>query len=125
MPPATDCPDDAVMSISADVEDGEIAKAYRIAVLQLRECSGLRQKVLDKYRQIAAQDAKKIEGLVSKTNDDGPFGSSSPTADNAGAPTIKLSPEDQKRQLGIDVSMRKMEKEFSDLSSKTYNIEGL
>lgn len=126
MPPPTDCPDDALLTLDEEKakNDGEVAKAYRIAVLQLRECSTLRQKVLDKYREIATQDAKKIDDITSSVPD-GPFGSAGPTADNAGAPTVKFSPEEQQRQLKIDSEMRNMEGEFDDLVNKTYDVDDL
>ncbi len=129
MPPPTECPDDALLTLDSEKakNDGEVAKAYRIAILQLRECSALRQKVLDKYREIATQDAKKIEEFTSNNNSvaNGPFGSAGPTADNAGTPTVKFSPEEQQRQLKIDSQLRKMEGEFDDLVNKTYDIDDL
>lgn len=128
MPPDTTCPDDALITLSSDKasNDGEVAKAYRIAVLQLRECSALRQKVLDKYREIATQDAKKIDDVTkNKSLKDGPFGSGVPTADNAGAPTVKFSAEEQQRQLKIDSQLRNIEGEFGDLANKTYDIDDL
>lgn len=129
MPPDTTCPDDALLMLSGDKaeNDGEVAKAYRIAVLQLRECSELRQKVLDKYRDIAKQDAQKIDEVTSKNKSigDGPFGSGAPTADNAGAPTVKFSAEEQQRQLKIDSQFRNIENEFDDLANKTYDIDDL
>ena len=129
MPPDTTCPDDALLTLSGENadNDGEVAKAYRIAVLQLRECSGLRQKVLDKYREIAMQDAKKIDEVTSKNKSigDGPFGSGVPTADDAGAPTVKFSAEEQQRQLKIDSQLRTIENEFGDLANKKYDIDEL
>jgi hypothetical protein len=129
MPPPTNCPDDALITLDGEKakNDGEVAKAYRIAVLQLRECSALRQKVLDKYREIATQDAKKIDEVISKTKSvkDGPFGSGALTADNAGAPIVKFSAEEQQRQLKIDSQLRNIEGEFDDLVNKTYDIDDL
>jgi len=127
MPPPTDCPKDALITLDSEKakNDGEVAKAYRISILQLRECSALRQKVLDKYREIATQDAKKIDEITSSVSGDGPFGSGVPTADNAGAPTLKFSPEEQHRQLKIDSQMRNIEGEFDDLATKTYNVGDL
>ena len=129
MPPPIDCPQDALITLDSEKakSDGEVAKAYSIAVLQLRECSALRQKVLDKYREIATQDATKIDEITSNNNSssDGPFGSGVPTADNAGAPTVKFSAEEQQRQLKIDSQMRNIEGEFDDLATKTYDIDEL
>ena len=125
MPPNTDCPVDALAALDKGANDGEVAKAYRIAILQLRECSALRQKVLDKYREIAKQDADKIDELTSEGSGDGPFGSGAPTADNAGAPPLKFSPEEQRRQLVIDSQLRSMEGEFGDLADKEYDIDDL
>ena len=122
MPPNTDCPPDALEVLDKAAPDGEVAKAYRIAVLQLRECSDLRQKVLDKYREIATQDAEKIEDI---TNPDGPFGSGAVTGENAGAPQVKLSPEEQRRQLVNESQLRNLGGEFDDLAEKKYDVGDL
>ena len=126
MPPDTTCPKDALVSLNSDKVkiDGEVAKAYRIAVLQLRECSELRQKVLDKYREIATQDAKKIDEVIKKSTNNGPFGSGLPTAE-AGGSTFKFSTEEQQRQLKIDSQLRHIENEFDDLVGKEYDIDEL
>ena len=123
MPPDTTCPDDALLTLSSEKadKDGEVAKAYRIAILQLRECSALRQKVLDKYREIATQDAKKIDEITKKSTDNGPFGSGADTT----APTLKFSADEQQRQLKIDSQLRNIEGEFDDLANKTYDIDDL
>lgn len=77
-PPDTYCPPDALETITrADLQkDGELARAYKIAVLQLRDCSTLREKVITKYRELAKEDADKISNLDDATSS--PFGSSGP-----------------------------------------------
>jgi len=84
VPPNTDCPIDALKVINRDVSDGEVAKAYRIAILQLRDCSNLRQKVIDKYREIAKEDATKINDMETiPASASVPFGSSGPIVNPA------------------------------------------
>lgn len=84
IPPNTDCPTDALKGINRGVSDGELVKAYRIAVLQLRDCSTLRQKVIDKYREIAKEDATRINALeTTPVSASAPFGSSGPIVNPA------------------------------------------
>lgn len=119
MPPNTDCPQtelEIISSIDAE-KDGTLAKAYRIAVAQLHDCSDLRQKVLDKYREIAAEDAEAIRNIpAAATNTSGPFGASGPTGDG-------LPGEELIRQLQIRNTFGDLEKEFDDLKNKDYKIE--
>jgi len=89
VPPNTDCPIDALDGVSRDVSDGELAKAYRIAVLQLRDCSTLRQKVIDKYREIAKEDATRINAVeTTPVSASMPFGSAGPIVNPASVTTI-------------------------------------
>jgi len=83
VPPNTECPLDALENITIDkaANDGELAKAYRIAVLQLRDCSKLRQKVIDKYRDMSKHDAAKIEDLQPSSS--APFGAAGPVVNPA------------------------------------------
>jgi hypothetical protein len=62
-PPNTDCPEDALAGITTSASDGELAKAYRIAILQLRDCSNLREKIIAKYRQMAKEDGQRINDI--------------------------------------------------------------
>lgn len=116
-PPETNCPLDAVASVvdHSKLIDGDIAKAYRIAVLQLRDCSELREKVLDKYRQLAKEDAKNIGGINKVPV--GPFGAANPAADQ---PSPKA---DTKRDKRIETDFGELESEFEDLSLKEYSLE--
>lgn len=131
MPPNTDCPQTELEVISvADAEnDGTLAKAYRIAIAQLHDCSDLRQKVLDKYREIAAEDAEAIKNIPAATaNPNGPFGASGPTADDAvlgpnGGSDDGLPGEELIRQLRINDAFGDLEEEFGDLENKDYDIE--
>lgn len=89
IPPNTDCPTDALKGVNHSVSDGELAKVYRIAVLQLRDCSNLRQKVIDKYREIAKEDATRINALeTTPVSASAPFGSSGPIVNPASMNTI-------------------------------------
>lgn len=120
MPPNTDCPQTELEVISVvDAEsNGTLAKAYRITIAQLDDCAALRQKVLDKYREIAAEDAEAIRNIPSASaNPNGPFGAGGPTADD-GFPGEELI-----RQLQIDNAFDNLEKEFDNLKDKDYDIE--
>lgn len=131
MPPNTDCPQTELQIISlANAEnDAALVKAYRIAVAQLHDCSDLRQKVLDKYREIAAEDAEAIRNIpAASSNPNGPFGASGPTADDAvlgpnSSFDNSLPGEEIIRQLQINNAFDNLEKEFDNLKDKDYDIE--
>ena len=124
MPPDTSCPEDAVKIISTtDAESNpKLAKAYRIAILQLRDCSELKERVLDKYREIAREDKERIDNLDTTPVPNGPFGAGVPTADNAGISSA-TSIEEEIRMLQIESSFEDLESEFDDLSNKEYDID--
>lgn len=138
MPPNTDCPATELEKITpGEAEDNELlVKAYRITVAQLRDCSELRQRVLDKYREIAAEDKEAIDSIpAAAAQPGGPFSSAGPTADNAvnnGGPvdTSGLPAEDlirelqaQQRDRDIDDAFSEFESEFEDLGDKDYDLE--
>ena len=130
-PPNTDCPSDAVELADVADSDGELAKAYRIAILQLRDCSKLRQKVLDKYRELAKEDEGKIDNLV----EDGPFSASAVTGSTASGssgstapvpePIVMENPEEIMRASEIKDEFQSLESEFGDLTKKEYKIDEL
>lgn len=126
VPPMTDCPVDAVAKTSKDAPDGEVGKAYRIAVLQLRDCANLRQKVLDKYRELAAEDKTKIDELNSDLQS-GPLSAAGPTAesvnDPAPTPEIRQLPQEMMREAEVKSELGRLESEFDDLKNKEYEID--
>lgn len=120
MPPNTDCPQPEVEKTSTNASDGEVAKAYRIAVEQLRDCSALREKVINKYREIAKEDAERIEDFNNKNRENGPFSTSGPR-NPMSAPVDDL--ENIRRQMTIERDFEELEEDFESLSNKEYNIE--
>lgn len=127
MPPNTDCPDLEIEKTKTDASDGEVAKAYRITVEQLRDCSQLREKVIDKYREIAEEDAERIEEFRERNDrrsTGGPFSSSGPT-NPMSAPTNQgvEDLDDLRRQMTIERDFQDLESEFEELTEKEYEIE--
>jgi hypothetical protein len=120
MPPNTDCPQPEVEKTSTNASDGEVAKAYRIAVEQLRDCSALREKVINKYREIAKEDAERIEDFNKNNREDGPFSTSGPR-NPMSAPVDDL--ENIRRQMTIERDFEELEEDFESLSEKEYDIE--
>lgn len=134
MPPNTECPRDAVLSITSTEaqKDSELVKAYRIAIMQLRDCSTLRQKVIDKYKQIAEEDKDRIKNFngTKEFDGSGPRSLSGVvTADNAnGTPkpqpiVNQMTAPEKERQKEINNAFSDLESEFDDLSKKGYDIK--
>lgn len=103
MPPDTHCPEIAINTITKEEakEDGLVVKAYRISVEQLKDCATLREKVIEKYREIAKEDAEKIDDFQNDNNDAGPLSSSGPS-DNS--------------------EFEEIEAEFNELQNKKYDL---
>ncbi len=111
MPPNTDCPvTELELLTPTQIQDNsELAKAYRITVAQLRDCSDLRQKVLDKYREIAKDDQEILNNVPSAA---APFGSS-----------VVAPGPDAAREMKIDDEFSDLETEFRNLHNKDYSIK--
>lgn len=131
MPPNTDCPTTELETITpAQSEDNELlVKAYRITVAQLRDCSKLRQRVLDKYREIAADDKEAIDDIpAAAANPNAPFGSSGPvvapgSTPASSGPDAGVPGEELIRQMKIERAFGDLENEFENLDKKEYDIE--
>lgn len=131
MPPDTSCPQPRIETLDdvKALDDGEVAKAYRIAIEQLYDCSTLKELVINKYREIAVEDAKKIAELERKAMAAGPQGSAGPTADTANnkvitaPPIVELDAEETRRQVEHDEAFGELGNEFESLKNKDYDIE--
>jgi hypothetical protein len=130
MPPNTDCPPLRTVTVDdiSAMSDGEVAKAYRIAIEQSTDCSDLRQMVIDKYREMAAEDRRKVDDLERQAMA-APASSAGPTADNANkivinAPTIvELDGAEIRLQEKREEEFGNFEAEFESLKRKDYDIE--
>jgi len=113
MPPNTDCPAPDLGTLTqAQVNDNsELVKSYRITVAQLKDCSDLRQKVLDKYREMANDDEEALNNIPSSV---APF-SMAPFSSTQAAPTSEVVPGmDAVRELQIERDFSELEKEFEE-----------
>lgn len=136
MPPDTACPDTPLSTMSPEAarskSDGEIAKVYLVSALMYDACSELREKVIDKYRDMAERDARNIERLKDRSN--GPQSAGSPFS--AGGPVVNPGsgngpksvqpysfPADALESELQNNPFEDIEDEFKDLERKEYRIE--
>lgn len=126
MPPNTNCPKTDLETItpSQAEDDGLLVKAYRITVAQLRDCAELREKVINKYREISKEDAERIENVpASAANPNAPFGASGPVVAPGSSPNGPVPDADLIRQIRIERTFGDLEEQFNDLENKDYDIE--
>jgi len=134
MPPDTNCPEDAVEVLDSEKAkvDGEVAKAYRIAILQLRDCNKLREQVIDKYRDISKEDQQRIVDFKEE-NDVGPLGAPRPPNSETPAelleeptPSVVVSEmtyEEKIREVEIKRTFTVIEGDFENLKNRVYDID--
>ena len=131
MPPDTSCPQPRIETLTdlQAAQDGEVAKAYRIAIEQLRDCSRIREAVIDKYREIAEDDQRKLADLERQAMSAGPVASAGPTADTANQkvttnpPIVSIDADERLLQMERKKEFDKLGVEFESLNTKDYDEE--
>jgi len=117
-PPNTDCPPDALLELNQSATDGELVKAYRIAILQLRDCSDLREKVIAKYRKMAKEDGKRIDDLPTSMSA-GPLSMGGPLS--SAVPSIPMSELDKAFadfEAAVNVATNTLKQQVNDKYNK-------
>lgn len=120
-PPNTDCPETRIETIPSSLieSDGEVARAYRISVEQLEQCAMLREKVINKYREMAQEDKERLDQLqqpVSSTVN-GPMGS------QQNRPNVQIDEQEALLQMQRQQEFENISNEFDDLQQQEFDIE--
>ena len=129
MPPNTNCPKTEIelLSPAQAEDDGTLAKAYRITVEQLRDCAELREKVINKFRQLSEEDKERNANVPAAASNPmgSPFGSSGPVVapGSSAGPNGPTPDEELIRQMRIERTFGDLEEQFNDLENRKYDIE--
>lgn len=134
-PPEVPRPSLELEKVDEDSSDGEVAKAYAISVMQLTDYTRLLEKVINKYREMAEEDAQEIETINEERRSSAggpPFGAAGPTAPTSSSDNgnfdgdmeaWKRAVKQQQKEEDVKNEFEDIEEEAKSLRSKNYEAE--